>query len=127
MTIEDKIYAAKAATDVYDLAKYEVATYQLETALHFWLTLFNFIRHHLLESALPKIVVSANVVPMSDEEVKAFEKTRCPFQKWKHMLVSAIELSDLIWLNECDDFRQDLRRYIASEKIQREIINDDST
>lgn len=58
--------------------------------------------------------------PMSDAESKAFERQQMPFGMHSGELIADVPMDYLLWL-ECEpDFRRDLRRYLRSDRIQRE-------
>ena len=58
--------------------------------------------------------------PMSDAGSMAFERQQMPFGMHSGTPIADVPMDYLLWL-ECEpDFRRDLRRYLRSDRIQRE-------
>lgn len=63
--------------------------------------------------------------PMNDAEARAFGDTVIPFGKFKGHRIDEVDLDYLLWLSEQkDEFKESLRRYVRSERVQSE--QDDS-
>ncbi|KKN79833.1 hypothetical protein LCGC14_0336880 [marine sediment metagenome] len=76
----------------------------------------------------PKQAVAKLVEPMSDVQVRLFRMSRIPVGKYFGQLVGDVSLGYFCRLtdpsesrDEIDRFMHDVRRYLASEQIQREI------
>lgn len=63
--------------------------------------------------------------PMNDVEARAFGDTTIPFGKFRGHRIDEVDLEYLLWLSEQkDEFKESLRRYVRSERVQNE--QDDS-
>ncbi len=59
--------------------------------------------------------------PMSDAEVKRFRDTSVPWGKHRGQLVDEVPLEYLCWLVDANDWKDELRRYLDNEQIQRRV------
>ena len=58
---------------------------------------------------------------MTEDQAKAFERVRIPWGKESGISVKNIELEYLFWMaDERDKFKEALRRYLRSDRVQRE-------
>lgn len=71
---------------------------------------------------LAKPQPSKEFKPMTEEENLEFDKKTMPFGKFKGMVMKEIDLGYLEWFAEQpDEFKVEVQRYLASERIQREM------
>ncbi|MGB0600375.1 MAG: hypothetical protein ACPGLY_27170 [Rubripirellula sp.] len=82
---------------------------------HFWKCFCE-----LYDDRFPVVIPPGTVQPMTDEESRAFESHIVEFGKWKDRMIREIPIGYLLWLDGQPDFRMKLKRYLASERIQRE-------
>lgn len=60
--------------------------------------------------------------PWTDQQARAFGQTHIPFGIHAGALVDEVPLEYLVWLvDQPDDFKQKLRKYIRSKRIQQEL------
>lgn len=119
MSIEDNVAAHKAADDVWTLSMSEAAAFRGEAALRFWERLARKVFETLPEERRPRQIIKADIVPMMPEEVQAFERREMEFGQYIGTDVGNVPLDYLVWLDCQSDFRRELRRYLASDQIQR--------
>lgn len=63
---------------------------------------------------------------MTDEETRQFDEERIPFGKYEGEKISNVRLSYLaLWNKQTCEFAVDVRRYLLSERIQRETLDAD--
>lgn len=58
---------------------------------------------------------------MSDDESKKFDNQLIGFGQHNGKAVREVPLPYLVWLDEQPDFRRQLRRYLASDRVQSEM------
>ena len=58
---------------------------------------------------------------MSDAEARQFESFEIQFGKHKGRQVHEIPLDYLLWLDEQPDFRIQLRKYLGSDRVQKQL------
>ena len=77
----------------------------------------------------PPVAAKPPTEPMSDSQAKAFGLSEMPFGKYRYECVCEIAHSDpryLLWLADSpDDFRSELKRYLANQDVQRLTQPDD--
>lgn len=74
----------------------------------------------LYDDRFPVEIPPGTVQPMTDEESRNFEKTSMKFGQHNGSRIRNIPLAYLLWLDDQEDFRHDLKRYLANERIQNE-------
>lgn len=126
MNIEANIDAAKSAKIISELAVDEGAQFVGNSAKWFWKRLLDYVTEKIPEQYRLYRSFHIPITCMSDLEVTAFEDDLMPFGKHKDNFIREVPIDYLIWLSEEPDFRRQLKRYLASDKIQREIKNDNS-
>jgi uncharacterized protein (DUF3820 family) len=118
MSIEDNVAARKEAASLVLLAREVVGTFPQAAHEAFW----DELRKTAIEMlpTAPKVVQA--VMPMTYEEAGVFGKTLMPFGEYRGTAIDDIALHRLQWYVEQDDsnFKRDLARYLASERIQQE-------
>lgn len=114
-TIEVNINARKIAEQVFDLAITEIPA---EGERRYWETLSN-----LIAKRLPPPPVDEASKPMTDIQAWHYETdTVMPWGKYAGKSIIDVPIDYLVWLAESPDpFRVELRRYLASERIRREV------
>jgi uncharacterized protein (DUF3820 family) len=115
MGIPENITARKAAEDIngfMDMALNDVPSGSARV-------FFKTIAEHIPSRYLPRSPASP-LLPMSENDSKRFEKTLFPYGKHCGTKISDVPLDYLFWLDEQDDFRHTLRRYLLSDRVQRE-------
>ena len=87
----------------------------------FW----EYLRDEALKHVPAPEVKHPGIAPMNELQAEAFERRELPYGKYKGMLVgdlmtSAADVNYLDWLaGEFDEFRQDLNRYLLSDRAKR--------
>ncbi|HWB00980.1 MAG TPA: hypothetical protein VG713_20955, partial [Pirellulales bacterium] len=82
----------------------------------FWQTIFDKLREYLPADPSPAIPE-----PMGDNAAKAFGETKFPFGAHRGKRIDEVPLSYLVFVADDNAFRQQLRRYLRSPRIQREM------
>ena len=120
MSVDTNIAARQAADAVHSLALDEAARFTGEACVRFWQRLFEHISATLPEQLQPKRVVEPPVVPMTDAESQAFGSVMVGFGKYQGVRLDEVPYEYLLWLDEQNNFAYELRRYMASRRIQAE-------
>ena len=68
----------------------------------------------------PKVIMCHDK-PMGVAELSAFEHMQMEFGKYIGQQIKDVPLNYLLWLDGEFDFRRALKRYLASDEIQRQI------
>jgi uncharacterized protein (DUF3820 family) len=125
MSIEDNIAASQSARVILDLAMEEAMNHQGPAALHYWLSLLKSVARIVPESHHPWRTLPSGVVPMDKAERQAFEDSAVMFGKHAGERVGDVPLEYLEWLDSQYDFRQQLKRYLATDLLQRQMAVDE--
>lgn len=120
MGVEDNIQAKQAADAVHSLAMDEAMLFHGESVIRYWQRLYDHIVAVLPESLQPKRVVESQVVPMTDAESRAFGNLKMGFGKHSGERLDEVPYEYLLWLDEQNNFAYELRRYMASRRVQAE-------
>jgi hypothetical protein len=116
--IEDRKRGREAATNIKMLSNYAIKDEVTWFREAFWEELIAAFPNDIGRPLSPAPATE----PMSEEEAKAFGQTLIPYGQYKGDKVDSIDLRYLIWLaDQTDEFRKELRRYIASKRTQREM------
>ena len=121
MSITDNVEASNTADEVHRLASSEALRFTGDAALRFWRRLLENVCAVIPPQYHPTRVDRSDVVPMTREELREWEIKKMPFGKHEGTQVKNVPLDYLIWLDEQPDFRRELKRYLKSDRIQREI------
>lgn len=120
MTIEQNILARKEANEILSLAIDCAGDFSCPAAVLFWAQIMAYVQSVLSERLLPVRTVEKPNRPMTPDEMEDFNRSEMPWGRHQGMSISLIPLSYLFWIDDQYDFRRDLRRYLASDSIQRE-------
>lgn len=123
MSIESNIKARELADVITEVVVEAWQESQLpdEANLVFWRRLIDGIATHAGIDLTPK-VVERGEAPMDDATARQFGRTAIPFGKHISKPVDSVPLEYLLWLDAQPDFRVNLRRYLASRRIQAEQV-----
>ena len=122
MGIPENVAASNAARVVMDLLLDEAINHKGDAAVRYYVTLLKWLLKMVPEEHVPKQNVQAPVVPMTADECSDFEMDRMEFGKHGGDFIGEVPLEYLEWLDSQHDFRQQLRRYLASKQVQRQMV-----
>jgi hypothetical protein len=122
LSLQQNIQKREAAERAYQQCKTfaakEAAELGWEDDSRFWEQLLRAI-----VSAYPQFSSAIKLERMSDSDATKFESKLIPFGKHRGTSVKEVPLDYLEWLTG-DTFTDDLRRYVRSDKIEREVANE---
>jgi hypothetical protein len=125
MSIEENIAASHSVHVIMEIATEEAANHVGPAALHFWLPLLKKIAAIVPEQLHPWRNIPAGVVPMDGPERRLFGASKVAFGRYTGERVDDVPLEYLEWLDSQYDFRHQLKRYLATEHLQRQMVVDD--
>lgn len=109
MSIEQNIKCRQEAAEIVEIMK--ESGFDLEQLLAY-------ITQEL--QIKPKVIVCRDK-PMQAAELSAFENSQMEFGKYIGQQIKDVPLNYLLWLDDEFDFRRALKRYLASDEIQKHI------
>ena len=113
--IKANIVARDEARNAVELLEEEAQRHA--EPIRFWGELIKLIREHL-PGLIPDVEVMQDR-PMGDEEAEAFERESMKFGKHQDTQIGEVPIDYLVWMEEQDDFRRELNRYLRSERGQQ--------
>ena len=109
--LQRKVKSRKAAEAVIELLKESIDGDMDEG--HFW----RIVRDRVLVFA-PLQRLTSPIEPMTDVETRRFENGIMPYGEFKGRTIKNVPLDRLDWYAGNDDFRDDLKKYLANEEVR---------
>jgi hypothetical protein len=117
--IQDNIKAREAAETALEFVTEAAATVNESCRQRYWSQLLSFVCDQVPDELHPKRVVLKQP-PYTDGEAKWFGGTTMPFGEHRGKRVDEVPMSYLLWLDKQPDFRIEMKRYLASKRLQVE-------
>ena len=119
MTLVENIATRKLASEVFELAGDQAAGLPGPQKVRFWKHLIRLASQFVELSGTEPSDTKREI--MSDRESRIFGDARIQFGMHRGTRVDEIPLEYLEWLDDQPDFRCELRRYLNSERLKREM------
>lgn len=118
MSLEANTRGRQLALEVVALAVDQVADEPADVACRFW----EVVAQEAQKRLPARLVKPDRDSPMDDQEARRFERQTMRFGQHHGKQIGDVPLSYLVWLDEEGrGFQAALHRYLASERIQRQI------
>ena len=117
--IVDRVNARIQAEEIFALAVDETEGWGDDTAAAFWVQLLRDVLQQVPGDKRPiERVVVGPPKAMTEAEAVAFENEAMPFGKYVDVHIGQVPLSYLDWIDETDNFRSRLDRYLRNPRVR---------
>lgn len=114
--VRDRIAGRKAAETIVLLATEEAAAFGYHGKTSFWYTLAD-----ALSKYLPQASPARQPEPMNDKAAQVFGQMEMKFGKYRGQPLDEVPVDYLVMLVDDNEWKQQVRRYLRSPRIQREL------
>jgi uncharacterized protein (DUF3820 family) len=118
-TIKQRAAAREQAKTVASLVVEEAGRIDAAAQGAFWDELRKILPIEIQEVAV-QTSAAAETPPMSDRQARAFGQSRMAFGEFQGTRIDEVPLERLQWYADTSPFQKQLRRYLASSRIQSE-------